>query len=289
MSLRQGDLVTRKSYGNDLLFRVLVLESDRAILCGVDYRLLADAPVDDLIPYEEQSSRGERASASEKITQTTAKIRQSQQQLRERLHHEITKKLNGSQPFFEVPGTVLHLDGDRHYLDKSMQLYKELHVPAEGFHVQESRMPEAIYQLLPTVRPDVVVITGHDGLLKKHGDGNKLRLENYKHSRYFVQAVQIARSYERDRDALTVIAGACQSHFEALLQAGANFASSPSRVLIHALDPVYIAITASYTPIRETLNIYDVVGHTFSGLQGLGGIETRGSYRVGLPRVSSAQ
>ena len=34
---------------------------------------------------------------------------------------------------------------------------------------------------------------------------------------------------------LIIVAGACQSHFEALLQAGANFASSPGSVLIHAL------------------------------------------------------
>ena len=38
-------------------------------------------------------------------------------------------------------------------------------------------------------------------------------------------------------DQLVIFAGACQSHFESLIQAGANFASSPSRVNIHALRP----------------------------------------------------
>jgi len=99
--------------------------------------------------------------------------------------------------------------------------------------------------------------------------------------------VRVARAYERNRDSLTVVAGACQSHFEALLQAGANFASSPSRILIHALDPVYIAAKAAYTPVAETVNIYDVITHTVSGLKGLGGIETKGNFRMGLPRIGT--
>src|SRR5690606_23450113 len=101
----------------------------------------------------------------------------------------------------------------------------------------------------------------------------------------FVNAVKIARQYERNRDALAVIAGACQSHFEALLQAGANFASSPARILIHYLDPVYVAAKVAFTSIRDTVNIYSVIRHTVSGLDGLGGIETKGSHRVGLPRL----
>ncbi|GJM83437.1 hypothetical protein HMSSN139_59330 [Paenibacillus sp. HMSSN-139] len=56
-------------------------------------------------------------------------------------------------------------------------------------------------------------------------------------------------------------------------------------MLIHALDPVYIAAKASLTSIRETIQITDVLNHTISGAQGVGGIETRGSYRIGLPKL----
>jgi spore coat assemly protein len=80
------------------------------------------------------------------------------------------------------------------------------------------------------------------------------------------------------------VAGACQSHFEALLQAGANFASSPGRIMIHALDPVYVAVRASYTSVKETMKIGDISPHTMSGIDGVGGIETRGSYRIGMPK-----
>src|SRR5690606_35734653 len=111
----------------------------------------------------------------------------------------------------------------------------------------------------------------------------KYSLDSYKNSLHFIRAVRVARQYERNRDSLSIVAGACQSHFEALLQAGANFASSPGRVMIHALDPVQIASRISYTSIRDTVDMEDIIKHTVSGLKGIGGIESKGSYRVGLP------
>ncbi len=38
-----------------------------------------------------------------------------------------------------------------------------------------------------------------------------------------------------------IFAGACQSYFEAIISAGANFASSPARILIDFLDPIMVA------------------------------------------------
>lgn len=186
--------------------------------------------------------------------------------------------------YFEVPGKVLHLDGDPNYLKKCMELYNKLRVPAEGFHFVEELMPQALEELLPKVKPDIVVITGHDGIYKQR-QHDVYSLSSYKNSRNFMKAVQVSRQYERSRDTLTVIAGACQSHFEALLQAGANFASSPGRVLIHALDPVQIAAKIAYTPMKDTVNMMDVISHTVSGMKGLGGIETLGCYRMGLPNI----
>ena len=52
--LKAGDLVCRRSYGGDLLFRVV--EADRfgkISLRGVNYRVLADAPQEDLILVDE--------------------------------------------------------------------------------------------------------------------------------------------------------------------------------------------------------------------------------------------
>ncbi|NLP18108.1 MAG: sporulation peptidase YabG, partial [Firmicutes bacterium] len=69
-----------------------------------------------------------------------------------------------------------------------------------------------------------------------------------------------------------------------LIKAGANFASSPQRVLIHCLDPVLLSEKVAYTPIGQTLAIADALQATITGLSGVGGVETRGKYRLGFPK-----
>ncbi len=277
---KQGDLVARKSYGGDVVFRVDELESQRVILKGVEFRLLADAGPGDLMRVEDPSAH--RATEEARL-----RIQESARLLG--FYRKLQRESRGTEsdvpPYFELPGKILHLDGDANYLSKSMQIYTELGIPAEGHYVHESTMADHIYRLLPIAKPDVLVITGHDGLLKgSMGTGDITRIESYKNSLSFINGVKVARQYERNRDALAIIAGACQSHFEGLMQAGANFASSPARILIHALDPVYIAAKMAFTSIKDTINIYDVIRHTVSGTDGLGGIETRGSFRIGLPK-----
>ncbi|WP_068621696.1 sporulation peptidase YabG [Paenibacillus tuaregi] len=283
-----GDLVVRKSYGGDVTFRVESLTRGSAVIKGTEFRLLADAPIADLVKVDRPAQSEKSKRARIKATESLQRLQQDRKVLEERNQAELMQELHsysvGGPAYFEVPGKVLHLDGDPAYLRKSLDLYERLRVPADGYYVQEAAMADALRQLLPRVRPDIVVITGHDGVLKSMIHHDLYSLNSYKNSRNFVEAIQVARQYERDFDALTIVAGACQSHFEALLQAGANFASSPARILIHALDPVYIAAKASFTPIRSTIHITDVLNHTISGIQGVGGIETRGSYRIGLPR-----
>jgi len=277
-----GDIVARKSYGGDIVFRIERLDSRLAVLRGIEYRLLADAELTDLVRVEQPESHRGTAEARDKIAESVKKLGIYRELQKEK---EASAAVKQAPPYFELPGKILHLDGDASYLQKSMRIYRELGIPAEGCHVHESMMAEAARRLLPAVRPDILVVTGHDGLIKNSRIADRQHIGNYKNSFHFVNAVQAARQYERSRDALTIVAGACQSHFEALLQAGANFASSPGRILIHALDPVHIAAKAAFTSIRDTINIYDVIRHTMSGLEGVGGIESRGSYRKGLPKL----
>lgn len=282
--MKQGDLVIRKSYGGDVIFKIQEFSYQTALLRGIDYRLLADASVADLVPAPQNLVDEHELEMKRKSTEMRTLMTREQTAATDR-HSRAGRFPRTAYPYFEVPGKVLHLDGDPNYLRKSMALYGELRVPAEGIYVPEANMADALARLLPQVKPDIVVITGHDGILKEHKDGGMQSLNGYKNSQNFVNAVRVARQYERNRDALVVIAGACQSHFEALLQAGANYASSPGRVLIHALDPLYIAAKVAFTPIKDTVPIMEVLERTMSGLEGLGGIETRGSYRMGLPKL----
>ncbi|WP_410512952.1 sporulation peptidase YabG [Paenibacillus sp. BR2-3] len=285
-----GDLVVRKSYGGDVTFRVEHMVQNKAVIKGTEFRLLADSPLDDLIqvPPTRITERGQRAQIKARESLTLLQ-KDRQEQSQRSLGAAVgawTQQAPKESAYFEMPGKVLHLDGDPAYLNKSLSLYEQLRIPAEGHHVRESAMAETLYRLLPRVRPDILVITGHDGVLKQQVY-DLFSLSSYKNSQNFVSAIQVARDYERHFDALTIVAGACQSHFEALLGAGANFASSPGRILIHALDPVYVAAKASFTSIRDTVNLNDVLNHTISGNQGVGGIETRGSFRIGMPRLQN--
>ncbi|MEF3306537.1 sporulation peptidase YabG [Paenibacillus sp. GYB003] len=284
--MKQGELVVRKSYGGDVIFKIAALEGSRAVLKGVDFRLLADSPLADLQPAGGLQPLRQQYSQM-KVNESLRELAKFRMWQREKRQTE----LGGAEPiphaYFELPGKVLHLDGDPTYLRKSMALYGEFRVPAEGYFVAEPNMAHALYRLLPQVRPDIVVITGHDGILKHIKNRDMNDLSSYKNSHNFVNAIHTARQYERDMDSLTIVAGACQSHFEALLKAGANFASSPARVLIHALDPSCIAIKTAFTSVRETVNIADVIRNTISGFDGVGGVETRGSYRLGLPKLTT--
>lgn len=284
--MKQGELVVRKSYGGDVIFKIDAIDVKRAVLKGIDYRLLADSPVSDLQPVQDARPLAQQYSQM-KVNESLRELARYRIWQREKQQAELGGADKVKHTYFELPGKVLHLDGDPTYLRKSMALYGEFRVPAEGYFVSESNMSQALYRLLPQVKPDIVVITGHDGILKHLKERDISSLSSYKNSHNFVNAVHVARQYERNLDSLTVIAGACQSHFEALLNSGANFASSPARVLIHALDPSCIAIKSAFTSVRDTVNVADVIRNTISGFDGVGGIETKGSYRLGLPKLNT--
>jgi spore coat assemly protein len=280
----KGDLVVRKSYSKDLCFRIVEIDELHgiAMLKGIDVRLIADAPLDDLEKLSQSERNNYQANYRQEEANTIRLIRQERSIQHEKRALKLENKYRGVEDFFERPGQVLHLDGDGEYLDKCLLVYGELGIRAVGHHIQESEMAVHLPELLETYSPDILILTGHDGVLRKGQDLSNVY--NYRNSEHFIKAVRVARKFERSFDDLVIFAGACQSHYEALLEAGANFASSPHRILIHALDPVLIAQKIAFTPINQTVNIFDVVKSTITGTDGLGGIESRGKYRIGLPR-----
>lgn len=52
-TFRVGDIVARKSYGMDIFFKILEIEDDKVMMKGLNYRLIADAPKDDLVLVHE--------------------------------------------------------------------------------------------------------------------------------------------------------------------------------------------------------------------------------------------
>ena len=104
---------------------------------------------------------------------------------------------------------------------------------------------------------------------------------NYRNSRHFIQTVKEARRYdEKHGKSLVIFAGACQSYFEALMDAGANFASSPARILIDFLDPLVVAKSIALTDKNKYITIDDFVEELRDGKKGVNGIGARGKKNV---------
>ncbi|USK55103.1 sporulation peptidase YabG [Cytobacillus solani] len=285
MSINIMDIVGRVSYQCDIMFRVIDIREQNgkkiAILYGEDIRLIADAPLEDLLAVS-QSMREKKAKESyTREEQSLQLFQQDVDLLKQRREYEATDGYSKAYNYFQIPGRVLHLDGDPAYLEKCLSLYEKIGVPVTGIHCNEKEMPIKIGQLMDYYRPDILVITGHDSYSKSKG--KKADINAYRHSKHFVQTVKEARKKIPHLDQLVIFAGACQSHFESIIHAGANFASSPYRVNIHALDPVYIVAKISFTPFMERINVWDVLRNTLTGEKGLGGIETRGVLRTGMP------
>lgn len=270
MSFNVGQIVGRKSYDTDVHFRIVSIDrrNQEAELKGIDMRLFADAPLEDLVIIDD-GTRGSLKEKEEEKTSSSIK--------------EIKHQREQGDSFFELPGRVLHLDGDSNYLKKCLDLYRELNIPVYGIHVPEEKMPERVLSILQQINPDVLVMTGHDAYSKTKGEKNNI--EAYRHSNHFKEAVKKAREYERSKDNLIIFAGACQSYFEALITAGANFASSPDRVNIHAIDPVYIVEKACFTGINKVIDLNQTIHYSLSGSSGLGGVDTRGTFRSGKPGI----
>ncbi|WP_458411428.1 sporulation peptidase YabG [Schinkia sp. CFF1] len=281
MDIKVGDMVARISYQQDLLFRVTEINNTTAILFGEDVRLIADAPLLDLISIDDKEYKSRQKKEKEKVNKSNWLFRQDYNLIRQRNEYQASGGYSHNEMFFQMPGRVLHLDGDPVYLQKCRALYERLNVPMFGVHMNEKEMPEKVGKLIDQIRPDILVVTGHDAYIKSKGKQSDIKA--YRHSRYFAQTVFEARKKVPHLDQLVIFAGACQSHFESLIKAGANFASSPTRINIHALDPVYIVAKISYTPIKDHINVWDVLRNTLTGEKGLGGVETRGLLRIGMP------
>lgn len=141
-TIKKGDIVSRNSYQNDILFYVeKVVKSDNrgkiAILKGLTIRIEADAQIDDL-KFE-----------SEK------RIKESLNKIKEEI--EIVDNINNRHIISY--GKILHLDGDKRYSEKTEKYYKRRGLNYVVKHVAEFRQPVIIRNLLQRYNPDIVVFT----------------------------------------------------------------------------------------------------------------------------------
>ena len=243
-----GDYVSRNKYNNDCLFKIIDIKNNTYYLSGVNIRLLVTSEISDLKKEDE--------------------IREQDDTFIEAVEYK--------NDYFYLTPTILHIDSSEDYLKRCLNLYKKNKLNAYGVKCLEKDVPNNINKYLNDVKPDIVVITGHDFYSKKNN--------TYQNSENYIKSVKIARDYEKSSDKLKIIAGACQSNFEGLIKSGANFASSPKRINIHALDPAIIATKLALTESTKKIDLIKVLNETKCGPKGIGGLECNGSMFVGYPK-----
>lgn len=147
--IKKGDIVSRISYKNDIMFEVkrilkLVNEKKIAILKGIDVRVEADAPVEDLqiISKEEQIKR-------EKELENRIKIKAECER----------REYNNRKKEVVHTGRILHLDGDKRYSEKSTMYYKKMGLNATVKNIPENKQSKVVYRLLTIYNPEILVIT----------------------------------------------------------------------------------------------------------------------------------
>jgi len=263
MKIKEGDVVGRRSYNNDILFvisRIIKINTKKfAILKGVSIRIEADAPLEDLELIDKRVVNENIKAINNKLSE------------RVKNYH---KRVNGKV----YTGKILHLDGDKRYSEKSLKYYNKIGLNAVVKNIPESKQPNHIRMLLEKYKPDILIITGHDSMLKN--GTNYYNIYNYRNSKYFVSSVREARKWQYSLEKLSIFAGACQSFFEAIMEAGANFASSPGRILIDFIDPIIIAEKIATTENHKFVTTTDIIKEIKEGSKGVGGIGAMGKKKL---------
>ena len=272
--IKKGDIVARKSHNLDILFSVeKIIRSTNgmkiAILKGITTRIVADAYITDLVVLDskevDDSLRSLDIKIEDRINRLIKKGKEKFQ-YKERNFQDIKT------------GRILHLDGDKFYSDKSARYYKKVGLNAIVKNIPENKQHLIVKDYINKYKPDILVLTGHDGMIKtgtKYGD-----LSNYRNSKYFVQAVIEARKLYPSSNKLAIFAGACQSFFEAIMASGANFASSPGRILIDFMDPLIVAERIAVTDRNKFVTINDIVNELRDGRKSVDGSGVMGKKRL---------
>lgn len=282
--MKIGDIVARRSYNKDIIFKIVGFSIDEdnrkmAVLKGVAFRIIADAYLEDLelVKLPDLKNILIDKNVEGILSQSLVKAKERQKKMM-----RAVPKLQANTNVYGMPGKVLQIDGDKEYLKICLDVYTELGIPAVGVAIPEANQYKEVKTLLEKHNPDILVITGHDALTSRKG--NITDLSNYRNSLNFIKAVKQARKWQPNIDNLVIFAGACQSNYEQIINAGANYASSPGRIMIHALDPVFVVEKIACSRIDTVVPIDEVIDQTVTGIKGVGGLETRGKFRWAMPK-----
>lgn len=208
--IKRGDIVTRKSYGKDIIFTVKNIINTKkekiVILKGMIDRIEADSKIDDLEIVDKKIVIEKMQTLNHKMNNKIIQAKETRGIGNYKIGI-LTPNYRNKEKI--ITGKILHLDGDKKYSQKSYYYYKKLGLNAIVRNIPEYRQPKVVYQLLKTYHPDILVITGHDGMIKRGTDYHNIY--NYRNSKYFIQTVKEARKYDQEENNHLVIFARCLS------------------------------------------------------------------------------
>lgn len=248
-----GDIVIYKKDIEKRLYFIKQLNGNLVILEGINYRIVIEVDSKDI------DKAPKELIDKEEIRNSNYKSK-------------LIKSLERNKNNY-ILGKILHFDGDQKYLNKCLELYREMGVYAFGVQSKEECIYEEIEKYIYEVNPDIIVITGHDFFTGE----NKKDLGEYKNTKNFIKAIKEVR---KRNHVCCIIAGACQSNFEALIANGADFASSPGRINIHVYDPAIIAINVATTSFRKIVDVESIYKYIENGRKAFGGVQTTGKMKI---------
>ncbi|HHU55862.1 MAG TPA: hypothetical protein GXZ48_04145 [Acholeplasmataceae bacterium] len=248
-----GELVTLKNDPQKIIFEVVNIQGNLVTIKGVNYRIIKVVDIKNI----------EKA--------TSADIQRENERTQKYYFKLLKQKVRSEKKY--ILGKILHIDGDKTYLSKCLELYEQLGIFAYGVRVDEKLMAKEIDKILSQISPDIIVVTGHDS----YNSSGLSDLKNYTNTVHFMETIKAIRRHDSN---CCIIAGACQSNFEALMANGATFASSPKRVNIHTFDPAVIAIKVSTTSFLKIVDFEEIIKFIDDGRSAYGGVETFGKMRM---------
>lgn len=238
----------------DIIYEIVSKKGEDILLKGINYRRII-------------------TTKKENITQASIEEIKRINDKDKQYYNNIVSKTRTDKGNKYILGTVLHIDADEEYLQKSVKLYKDIGIYCYPVLCKEADLAKKISMFDSSFVPDVVVITGHD----YYSGDNKKDLNSYTNSKYYIDAVKTIKNKFNNS---VIIAGACQSNFESLIANGAHFASSPKRINVHIYDPAIIAINVCTTSFKNIVNFDKMEKNIINLHDAFGGVEVYGKMRM---------
>lgn len=166
-----GDTVVRKSYDKDITFRIIDIKEVNGktiyILKGINIRIIADSPDSDLEPVDVDFIGEKEKILNSRINEAIKKAVNTRSSSANKSSSILLPRGSKSQKnnsnkdlMFGRPGKILHIDGDKDYLETCLKVYKQLSLDAVGRAISEKDQADKVVDLVKEIKPDIVVLTG---------------------------------------------------------------------------------------------------------------------------------